>query len=103
MGHVGEGLDVVDERGVRVVSPGADRHRGRLPSRARGELAKSPCSCGGNRRGRGGLPSMTSSMAFSSPKRYSSGPAMMLTVQSGQMPACWNSCTARVTRSSSAV
>jgi hypothetical protein len=40
---------------------------------------------------------MTSSIAFSSPYRYSSGPATTLTVQSVQMPAVWKSCTARVT------
>ena len=32
VGHVGEGLDVVDERRVRVVSPGSDRHRGGFPA-----------------------------------------------------------------------
>jgi len=64
-----------------------------------GPDAKRPSSWGANQRGRGDLPSITSSIAFSSPKRYSSGPAMMLTVQSVQMPAAWNSWTARVTAS----
>lgn len=62
-----------------------------------GATAKRPCSWGANHRGRGGLPSMTSSIAFSSPKRYSSGPATTVTVQCSQMPAAWVSCTARVT------
>lgn len=49
--------------------------------------------------GNGSLPSMTSSIAFSSPNRYSSGPATMVTLQSPQNPAVCNSCTARVTAS----
>ena len=44
---------------------------------------------------------MTSNMAFSSPNRYSSGPATIVTWQSEQIPAAWNSCTARVTASRS--
>ena len=43
------------------------------------------------------MPSITSSIAFSSPNRYSSGPATIVTVQSGQIPAAWNSWTALVT------
>src|SRR5437762_602439 len=38
-------------------------------------VANRPCSYGGNSRGRGGLPSITSRRAFSSPYRYSSGPS----------------------------
>src|SRR3954454_5476275 len=48
-------------------------------------VANNPCSYGGNKRGSGGLPSMTSSIAFSSPNRYSSGPCTMVTRQSVQM------------------
>ena len=40
-----------------------------------GAVANRPCTYGGSQRGRGSLPSMTSRSAFSSPKRYSSGPA----------------------------
>ena len=58
---------------------------------------------GGNSRGSGGLPSMTSRSAFSSPNRYSSGPETIVTVHSAQMPAFCISCTARVTRSYSVV
>ena len=64
-----------------------------------GDEANSPCSCGANQRGSGGRPSITSSIAFSSPNRYSSGPATTVTEQSPHSPAVWNSWMAVVTRS----
>src|SRR5581483_8058623 len=64
-----------------------------------GAVANNPCSYGGSRRGSGAPPSMTSSSAFSSPKRYSSGPWTIVTAQSVQMPAACISVTARVTAS----
>lgn len=45
------------------------------------------------------MPSITSKIAFSSPNRYSSGPATIVTLQSPHNPAVWNSCTARATAS----
>ena len=52
------------------------------PSPSCGAVAKSPWRYGGIQRGSGSLPSMTSSSAFSSPKRYSSGPVTMCTGRS---------------------
>ena len=75
--HVGQRLDVVDEGRVRAAALGPGRGVASHP--ICGAVANRPCSYGGNQRGSGGLPSMTSSIAFSSPNRYSSGPATMVT------------------------
>ena len=66
-----------------------------------GAVANKPCTYGGSQRGNGSLPSMTSSSAFSSPKRYSSGPATMPIERSPTIPACCISVTAAMTRSRS--
>ena len=50
-------------------------------------MANRPCRYGGSQRGSGSLPSMTSSSAFSSPKRYSSGPRAIVTSRSPSRPA----------------
>src|SRR6267154_1694890 len=54
---------------------------------------------GGNRRGRGSSPSITSSSAFSSPNRYSSGPVTSVIGTSPTSPASLISRTARVNAS----
>ena len=62
-----------------------------------GAVANRPCWNGGRTRGSGSLPSMTSSSAFSSPNRYSSGPRAIVTSRSPSRPAPASS---RVARSS---
>ena len=50
-------------------------------------MANSPCTYGGSQRGIGSLPSITSRSAFSSPNRYSSGPATSVIGASDTKPA----------------
>jgi len=66
-----------------------------------GPVAKSPCRYGGSQRGSGSLPSITSSSAFSSPKRYSSGPVTTVTVIPPSQSASSTSTSALRTASSS--
>ncbi len=75
--------------------------RAPAPHPACGTEANSPCSYGGSTRGSGGFPSITSSMAFSSPNRYSSGPRTTVIRQSWQTPASPSSTIARSSRSTS--
>ena len=58
-------------------------------------VANRPCCHGGSRRGSGSRPSITSSNAFSSPNRYSSGPSTIEIVSSPSRPASPSSTAAR--------
>ena len=62
-----------------VVAASSRRSRGPADQPSCGVVANRPCRYGGSQRGIGSLPSITSSSAFSSPNRYSSGPATRLT------------------------
>ncbi len=66
-----------------------------------GAVANRPCWNGGRTRGSGSLPSITSSIAFSSPNRYSSGPRAIVTSRSPSRPAAASSRAARSSASHS--
>ena len=75
-------LDVVDEgRVARLAGPA-----GVPASQPIVTVANRPCCHGGSRRGSGSRPSITSSSAFSSPNRYSSGPSTIEIVKLAEQP-----------------
>ena len=85
-------LDVVDERWIAGLAGTLDDVPASQPIVT---VANRPCCHGGNSRGNGSRPSMTSSSPFSSPNRYSSGPSTIEMASSPSSPASPSSTVAR--------